>query len=255
MRSRQRIRSAIAVRLGALAAADLVVVGGCGATRPAVGAAVLADGEQLALAAAWAAALVLAAWHLAGVIACAAAVARPDVALVRSLARVAPSVVRRSAGLACSASLLAAPLAAGPARAAAGATGDEPVIRAPATAPLRPTTTVAATTIPATTTSSPATAPHRASTAPDPATDAVQPLAGAGDGASRAPGTHVVAPGDNLWVIAARHLAATRAEAPARAEVARYWHAVIDANRATLRSGDPSLIFPGEVVALPPTTG
>jgi hypothetical protein len=27
---------------------------------------------------------------------------------------------------------------------------------------------------------------------------------------------------------------------------------VIDANHSTLRSGDPSLIFPGEIVTLPP---
>jgi hypothetical protein len=52
--------------------------------------------------------------------------------------------------------------------------------------------------------------------------------------------------GDNLWSIAAAHIGARRA-----ADVAPYWRQVVDANRSTLRSGDPNLIFPGELVALP----
>ncbi|MBW3576900.1 MAG: hypothetical protein KY462_04005 [Actinobacteria bacterium] len=59
---------------------------------------------------------------------------------------------------------------------------------------------------------------------------------------------------DNLWSISARTLAAARGR-PVRqlsdGEVARYWVRVIDANRATLRSGDPDLIHPGEQVVLP----
>lgn len=66
------------------------------------------------------------------------------------------------------------------------------------------------------------------------------------------PGTHVVVRGDNLWDIAARHLAATVPGAPASAEQVRsYWVELIDANRGHLRSGDPDLIHPGEVVRLP----
>jgi hypothetical protein len=34
----------------------------------------------------------------------------------------------------------------------------------------------------------------------------------------------------------------------------RHWLVVIAANRSTLRSGDPSLIFPGEIVTVPPAT-
>jgi hypothetical protein len=52
--------------------------------------------------------------------------------------------------------------------------------------------------------------------------------------------------GDNLWSIAAAHIGARRA-----ADVVPYWRQVVDANRSTLRSGDPNLIFPGELVALP----
>jgi hypothetical protein len=64
----------------------------------------------------------------------------------------------------------------------------------------------------------------------------------------------VVAPGDDLWALAAGRLAATRGIAPADvadAEIAPYWVAVCERNRGALASGDPNLIFPGEVVTLP----
>jgi hypothetical protein len=35
-------------------------------------------------------------------------------------------------------------------------------------------------------------------------------------------------------------------------EVTRYWLRVVEANRPNLRSGDPDLIYPGEIVILPP---
>jgi hypothetical protein len=38
---------------------------------------------------------------------------------------------------------------------------------------------------------------------------------------------------------------------PTDAVIAEYWERVVALNRATLRSGNPSLIFPGEIVALP----
>ena len=62
----------------------------------------------------------------------------------------------------------------------------------------------------------------------------------------------VVHPGDNLWIIARAALAQSGAHRPSEHDVARYWRAVIVANRSTLRSGNPSLIYPGEIVALPP---
>lgn len=65
---------------------------------------------------------------------------------------------------------------------------------------------------------------------------------------------HVVAPGDNLWDIAAAHLAAVTArprDALPVAEIHRYWLRVIAANRDRLRSGDPDLIYPGERIELP----
>jgi resuscitation-promoting factor RpfA len=58
---------------------------------------------------------------------------------------------------------------------------------------------------------------------------------------------HTIAPGEHLWSIAAAHLGADRA-----AEIAPYWRRVVEHNRARLRSGDPNLVYPGEVVDLPP---
>lgn len=67
----------------------------------------------------------------------------------------------------------------------------------------------------------------------------------------------VVAPGDNLWGLSAAALAiATGRDRLALddGEIARYWLAVCNANRDALRSGNVNLIYPGEVVALPPVT-
>lgn len=59
----------------------------------------------------------------------------------------------------------------------------------------------------------------------------------------------VVQKGDHLWRISARHLGATASNE----EITPYWREVIDLNLPTLRSGDPDLIYPGEVVDLPPS--
>ena len=67
----------------------------------------------------------------------------------------------------------------------------------------------------------------------------------------------VVVPGDSLWGIAAAHLAATTTRPRAAisdAEIARYWVAVCDANRARVRSGNVNLIYPGELIVLPALT-
>ncbi len=65
----------------------------------------------------------------------------------------------------------------------------------------------------------------------------------------------IVAPGDNLWELSARRYAAATGRPRADVgdgEVAPYWRAVCEQNRATLASGDPDLIYPGEQVVLPP---
>ncbi len=65
--------------------------------------------------------------------------------------------------------------------------------------------------------------------------------------------SHQVVAGDHLWGIAAQHLKQVAPDShPSNAAIARYWRQVITANAATLRSGDPDLILPGEWVSLPP---
>jgi nucleoid-associated protein YgaU len=64
--------------------------------------------------------------------------------------------------------------------------------------------------------------------------------------------------GDNLWTIARDHLAEARGRPAADLsdrEIAAYWVTVVERNRARLRSRDPDLIYPGEVVELPPVPG
>jgi nucleoid-associated protein YgaU len=62
-------------------------------------------------------------------------------------------------------------------------------------------------------------------------------------------GSVVVEKGDHLWKISARHLG----PGATGGEIAPYWREVIMVNTPHLRSGDPDLIFPGEVVRLPAT--
>jgi hypothetical protein len=82
--------------------------------------------------------------------------------------------------------------------------------------------------------------------APAPAIPPPSPPAGA---------THTVARGEHLWSIAARQVA-TGTGNPlvdlTPADIAPYWRRVVEVNRPRLRSGDPNLVFPGEVVELPP---
>ncbi len=62
----------------------------------------------------------------------------------------------------------------------------------------------------------------------------------------------VVRPGDNLWDLAARRIQTALGREVADTEVAPYWVEVIHANQQRIRSGDPDLIHPGEVILLPP---
>lgn len=64
----------------------------------------------------------------------------------------------------------------------------------------------------------------------------------------------IVQRGDHLWKISAGHLGVVYARTPSSAEIAPYWRATIDANRSSLRSGNPDLIYPGEEIELPPTS-
>lgn len=61
----------------------------------------------------------------------------------------------------------------------------------------------------------------------------------------------VVVEGDHLWKISAAHLETVRDRSVQSSEVSPYWRDVIAVNTANLKSGDPDLIYPGEVVVLP----
>jgi nucleoid-associated protein YgaU len=233
----------------------------------------------------WWAATVVACWVAATTLTCLASRAVPALTALRVLDRVTAPVVRRAvdAALACSVTVGvvasgASAAGAAPARATASATTttaptalvqvmpDGRVVIAPASpstaAPPRRPSTTTSTTTPATTTTSvaampsptppPPHAPARgAPTSPRRATSTAQPRAGAPAAPVRAT-VHVVVAGDNLWRIATARLADAFGRSPVDAEVLPYWRRVVDANRSTLRSGDPNLIFPGEIVALPP---
>ena len=64
--------------------------------------------------------------------------------------------------------------------------------------------------------------------------------------------THVVVPGDHLWALAEGELATGATSAPSMAEVDGYWLRVV---RANPQLGDPDLLFPGDVIVLPPVPG
>ena len=61
------------------------------------------------------------------------------------------------------------------------------------------------------------------------------------------PDTVVVVEGDHLWKISERRLAQSSPDA----EIGPYWREVVEVNTPHLKSGDPDLIYPGEVVDLP----
>lgn len=62
-----------------------------------------------------------------------------------------------------------------------------------------------------------------------------------------APEVVTVVEGDHLWKISARHLGPNTPDE----HVAPYWRDVVAVNTPNLRSGDPDLIYPGEVVEMP----
>ncbi len=63
--------------------------------------------------------------------------------------------------------------------------------------------------------------------------------------------TVIVAKGDHLWKISGHHLHTVLGRPATNTEIAPYWRRVVDTNRSNLISGDPDLIYPGEMVTLP----
>lgn len=70
--------------------------------------------------------------------------------------------------------------------------------------------------------------------------------------AGEAVSEYTVVRGDHFWSIAHAHLAAELGRDVTEDEVCAYWSRLVEANRASIRSGDPNLIFPGEVITLVP---
>lgn len=95
------------------------------------------------------------------------------------------------------------------------------------------------------------TAPPTFTTAPSTTVAAAAP----GPSAAALPAgdsTVAVAPGDSFWTIAEHHVARELGRTPTDREVARYWRALVAANRDRLAvPGQPDLIFPGQRFRLP----
>jgi len=244
------------------------------ATRPSLGRPKFAGGtaswtgDDLAVACLWWAALIGSLWLAATTLACVVALARGRTRAAHRVARLAPPIVRHvlQAALVSGwalgpAAAYAAPPPSAPITVHVDARGhlttdspraptrDAPIVRTP-----EPNTTSTSTTSTSTTTTSrpesarparPAhptrpTRPARAATRPERSTTTARGR------------VYVVRPGDNLWQIARSEVIRRGGtERPDDAQIAPYWRRVIAANRSTLRSGDPSLIFPGEAIALP----
>lgn len=64
----------------------------------------------------------------------------------------------------------------------------------------------------------------------------------------------VVTEGDHLWALAERRISSTLGRPAADHEVAPYWRDVVSSN-PEIRSGNPDVIYPGEVIVLPPLPG
>jgi LysM domain len=190
--------------------------------------AVLHNGDELARSFALTLAVALTTWHTFGLAVGWVVRARPGWQRGTAWLRWCPPLSRRIAfGAAASAAIVLVPVTAGAASPAPP-----------------PTTTMPTTEMPFV--RAPATAAPAAPALPPPSPPA--PATPAPAAARR----HVVAPGDNLWRIASAEVArVTGRTRPADSAIVPYWRALIEANRATLRSGDPSLIFPGEIVTLP----
>ena len=65
---------------------------------------------------------------------------------------------------------------------------------------------------------------------------------------------HVVEAGESLWTIAEQNVAQVSGiplQALQPSDVAPYWQKLVDRNATLLASGEPDLVFPGEIIVLP----
>jgi hypothetical protein len=250
-------------RLIATTAAALVALAGLATAHPRpAGPPTAWSGGDTAAVAAWALAVATATWLaiVAGV--CAIALRTRRTRLARAAAARAPRFVRHAVEIALAGTCaIASAAGAAPTSTMAPATRvDVPVVRdrraMSRPAPTRPAPTTTTPTAPAPDRPEPPIAPPAAVRPADEPIVRGEPARRRAEAppssAPRPPArTHVVAVGENLWVIARAALVARGNPAPDEVAIARYWHRVVADNRPTLRSGDPSLIYPGEMVVLP----
>ncbi|HEY7106525.1 MAG TPA: hypothetical protein VH986_08990 [Acidimicrobiia bacterium] len=235
--------------LAAVAAAEvagLVALARLGNRRPfdlpldRVGPWLRADPVDVLAAALRVVALALAAWILLTtllyVVARAAHLTRASYLCAAVTPRVARRVVERAVATSVVLAAMASPAGA---RVRVGVAGGDATVESTAVTGVRDGRHVER--------ASPATGGTSTPTSPSPA--------GPSAATTAAGTTVVVVPGDNLWDLSTRALAAATARdryALDDAEVARYWVLVCDTNRDRLLSGDANLVYPGEVVTLPP---
>lgn len=62
---------------------------------------------------------------------------------------------------------------------------------------------------------------------------------------------YTVVSGDNFWDIASKQLSNKLGRAANNQEITNYWMQLVEANKGNIKSGNPNLIFPGEVINLP----
>jgi hypothetical protein len=221
-----RLRRSVVVLVATWAAAVLAL----GVLRPhPVSPLVSWSGDDVARVACWALLAAYAAWLTVLAVASSIVAAGHGGAAVRVIGAWAPPVVRHVLRAALAGTLAVAPTTVPPVTLHVGPDGR--LSRGPVPASTRTTTTTTTTTTPSRPVPQPAIQRPR-----------VEP--------ARQPRHRVVA-GDNLWTIARAELARLHGRVPDDRELAPYWLRVVAANRATLRSGDPSLIYPGEIVSLP----
>ena len=204
--------------------------------------------DQIVRTACWALACGCTAWLAITMLASVVAFVRFDAAAAWRVAAGAPPIVRRVLQTVFAGAVAVAPMtsdtAPPPVRVHVGADGRLVEERAghAGTAPTPTSTSTTASTTTSVAASPPeASAPRARVARPRPRRSMVAPKH-----------AQVVRTGDNLWSIARAEIGRATGDArPADAIIAAYWQRVIALNRATLRSGNPSLIFPGEIVALP----
>lgn len=96
------------------------------------------------------------------------------------------------------------------------------------------------------------TLPHGPAVLAEPAAPPLQPSEGRLGVDAVVPAEVTVRSGDNLWIMCRRYLTGALGHRPTNGEVAPYWRQVIANNRPHLISGNPDLIFAGEVIEMPP---